>query len=345
MTGEGTHGGRGRGGTGHGQVDHGGGRAGAGREGGSGPDACAGHGAVPGSGPGSGPGQYPGSGSGEHEAAGAGKEVAFGYAKLMPDVDRPRAWLLTVDGAPQSYVDLDDPAHLEFEYARRLAHAADTAAPPGVPLDVLHLGGGAFTLPRYLAASRPASRQTVVEADTALVPFVLERLPLPRDADVTVRTGDAREALDGFPPGGTDLLVVDVFGGSRVPAHLTSVGFVRAAARLLRPDALYAANLADGPPLDFARGQAATVRAVFPHVCLIAEAAVLRGRRFGNFVLLGSRRRLPVTELVRRLASDPFPARVEHGARLERFTADASPVDDARTTRSPAPPGGAFRVG
>ena len=74
------------------------------------------------------------------------RDVDHGTAKLMPDVDRKRAWLLTVDGAPQSYVDLDEPAHLEFEYARRLGHVLDTVAVPGIPLDVLHLGGGALTL-------------------------------------------------------------------------------------------------------------------------------------------------------------------------------------------------------
>ncbi|GAA3355822.1 hypothetical protein GCM10017744_019900 [Streptomyces antimycoticus] len=93
------------------------------------------------------------------------RAVDGGTAKLMPDLDRPHAWLLTVDGAPQSYVDLDDPVRLEFEYARRIAHVLDAAADPGAPLDVLHLGGGALMLPRYLAATRPGSRQVVIEAD------------------------------------------------------------------------------------------------------------------------------------------------------------------------------------
>ncbi|MER7036032.1 spermidine synthase-like protein, partial [Streptomyces albidoflavus] len=73
-----------------------------------------------------------------------------GTARLLPDVDRERALLLTVDGAPQSYVDLDAPDHLEFEYVRRLAHVVDLVAEPGAPLDVVHLGGGALTLPRYV---------------------------------------------------------------------------------------------------------------------------------------------------------------------------------------------------
>jgi spermidine synthase len=75
--------------------------------------------------------------------------------ELVPDPDRPRAWTLVVDGTPQSHVDLDDPRHLEFEYMRRLGHLIDLAAPPARPLRVLHLGAGALTLARYVAATRP----------------------------------------------------------------------------------------------------------------------------------------------------------------------------------------------
>src|SRR5690606_40456870 len=96
----------------------------------------------------------------------------------MPDVDRERAWLLTVDGAPQSYVDLDDPGHLEFEYARRLGHVLDTLDGTGRPLDAVHLGGGALTLPRYLAVNRPGSRPQVVEADGDLLELVTEQMTL-----------------------------------------------------------------------------------------------------------------------------------------------------------------------
>ncbi|CAM5630474.1 fused MFS/spermidine synthase [Streptomyces hirsutus] len=114
------------------------------------------------------------------------RAVGHGTAKLMPDVDRERAWLLTVDGAPQSYVDLDEPAHLEFEYIRRLGHVLDTLAEPGHPLDVLHLGGGALTLPRYLAATRPGSRQDVVEFDRELLDLVAERAAAAEGGGVTL---------------------------------------------------------------------------------------------------------------------------------------------------------------
>ncbi|MDT0451064.1 spermidine synthase [Streptomyces hesseae] len=273
------------------------------------------------------------------------REVDHGTAKLMPDVDRARAWLLTMDGAPQSYVDLDDPTHLEFEYARRIAHVLDTVAEPGSPLTLLHLGGGALTLPRYAAATRPGSRQRVVEADRGLIELVSEHLPLPDGSGIEVFAGDARAVLEEAPAGSADMIIGDVFGGSRVPAHLTSLEYARSVERVLRPDGHYVANLADGAPFGFLRAQVATFAAVFEHLCLIAEAPMLRGRRFGNAVLVAAHREPPLADLARRTASDVFPARVEHGAALERFARGAVPVRDADAVASPEPPGGAFTVG
>ncbi|MFD8585592.1 spermidine synthase [Streptomyces californicus] len=273
------------------------------------------------------------------------REVDCGTARLLPDVDRDRAWLLTVDDAPQSYVDLDDPHHLEFEYVRRLAHVVDGAGEPGAPLDVLHLGGGALTLPRYVAATRPGSRQDVVDADRELLRLVGERLPLPAGSGIALHAADARERLEAAAPASVDLLVADVFGGSRVPAHLTSVEYARAAGRALREDGVYAANLADSAPFAFLRSQLANFAGVFPELALIAEPAVLRGRRFGNVVLLASYEPLDTAPLVRRCAADAFPARVTHGPALARFTGAARPVADADAVASPEPPAGAFSVG
>ncbi|QIB47062.1 spermidine synthase [Streptomyces aureoverticillatus] len=279
------------------------------------------------------------------------RTVDHGTAKLLPDVDRPRAWLLTVDGAPQSYVDLDAPTHLEFEYARRLAHVLDTAAAPDRPLDIVHLGGGALTLPRYVTATRPGSRQDVVEADRGLLELVLEHLPLPSGSGITTHGADARTWVEAAPVASADVLVGDVFGGSRVPAHLTSDAYARAVRRVLRADGCYAANLADGAGsgsgarFAFLRSQLATFAEVFDELALIAEPAVLRGRRFGNAVLLASHAPLDVAALARRTAADAFPARVVHGDALRSFIGDARAVRDADAVASPEPPDGAFSIG
>jgi spermidine synthase len=264
--------------------------------------------------------------------------------RLLPDLDRGGARLLTVNGAPQSYVDPADPEYLEFEYVRRLAHALDLTEPAG-PLDVLHLGGGALTLPRYLAATRPGSRQRVAESDEELRELVACHLPLPSGSGIRVETRDARGMVEEAAADSADVVVADVFDGDRVPAHLTTLEYARSVVRVLRPGGLYAANLADAAPFGFLASQLATWRAAAGHVCVLAEPAVLRGRRYGNTVLLASSAPLPLAGLARRLAADPFPARVAHGDWTAALTDGVAPVHDGEAVPSPAPPEGAFTVG
>ncbi|GAB3126927.1 fused MFS/spermidine synthase [Streptomyces calidiresistens] len=268
--------------------------------------------------------------------------MAGGLAVLVPDPDHPGARELRVDGAPQSHVDPHDPLRLVFSYQRRLGHVIDLAAPPGRPLDAVHLGGGALTLPRYLAATRPRSVQQVAEPDVRLTEFVREHLPLPRGARIRVRALDARELLERLPGDSADLVVADVFAGARTPAHCTGVEFVDAARRVLRPTGILAVNVTDGPPLTHLRARTAALTDRFAEVCLAAEPAVLRGRRFGNAVLAASDAPLPVAELSRRNAAGPSTARLLAGAELRDFLAGARPLTDADAAASPAPPAGTF---
>jgi spermidine synthase len=270
--------------------------------------------------------------------------------ELLADPDRPRAWTLLVGSTPQSYVDLDDPLYLDFEYVRRLGHLLDLAAPDAKPLRVLHLGGGALSLARYVAATRPGSSQLAVDSDADMVDLVRERLPLRqpsrraggRPGRIRVRIGDARAVLEKLRPGSFDVVIADLFAGARTPAHLTSVEFTAAGGRALTPGGLFAVNIGDGPPLAHTRARAASAREVFRAACLIGDAAVLRGRRFGNLVLAASDHDLPVAGLTRRIAADPFPGRILAGEELDRFISGARVIRDGQAQLSPAPPPGVF---
>ncbi len=204
-------------------------------------------------------------------------QVDGGRAELEPDRERAGAWTLLIDGAPQSHVDLGDPGYLDFAYQRRIGHLIDLVAPARQPLNVVHLGGGAFTLARYTAASRPRSSQQIVEIDAALVAFVREHLPLDPQARVRVRAVDARAGLAKLPDGWADLVIADVFSGARTPAHLTSTEFLDDVRRVLAPTGWYVANLADGPPLTHLRGQIATAASRFTELALAADPVVWRG--------------------------------------------------------------------
>ena len=230
---------------------------------------------------------------------------------------------------------------------RWLGHLVDALAPSGEPLRVVHLGAGALTLARYVAATRPGSRQRAVDADDDIITAMRDSAGLPRGVRVPVQIADAREAIGRMRPGSADLVVLDVFDGARTPAHLTSVEMVHLLRRLLAPDGVVAVNVADGPAqrssgggrsLAHARRQVATYGSVFGELAVVAEAGVWRGRRFGNLVLVASDRRLPTARLVRRCAGDPRPARVVGTDEARAFAVGAAVVTDDDATDSPALP-------
>lgn len=271
-----------------------------------------------------------------------------GYrAVIEPDRWVPGSFTLVVDGTPQSHVNMGDPSQLFFEYVQRMGHVIDRLRMPGEPITAVHLGAGALTLPRYIEATRPGSRQQVIELESDLVDLVRTELPWSRRASIRLRYGDARDVVGRMPAGlqgSADLVVIDVFAGARTPAHVTSVEFYRSAVALLAPDGVVLVNIADGPALAFARGQAATLASVVADTAVLAEAQVLKGRRFGNVVLVGSPSPLPLDWMPRLLAGGPHPAKVVTGGELRNWIAGAPVVTDATAVASPLPSTGIFRA-
>ena len=267
---------------------------------------------------------------------------AMGSAELLADADRPGGWLLTVDRIRQSYVDLDDPTYLDFEYIQAFADILD--ALPAGPLAVTHVGGGACTLARYVAVTRPGSPQIVLEPDTALTALVRARLPMPRGARVRVRPVDGRTGLAALRTASADVVALDAFNGGRVPSSVTTREFFTDVARVLRPDGVLLANVADGPPLEFTRRLAATLGAVFSSVLVLADPAVLKARRHGNVVFSASRAPLPIAQVRRASARTAFPRTVHADGALTTFAGGARPLTEADPMRSPAPPEAAWRV-
>jgi spermidine synthase len=259
--------------------------------------------------------------------------IPTGTAELVADGDGRAGWTLFVNGVPCSHVDLDDPQRLDFEYMRWIGDLVDVAAPPGEPLHTLHLGGAGCTLARYVAATRPGSRQLVVELDAGLVELAREAFGLRSTAAIRMRAGDAREVLVTLPSARYDLVVRDAFEVDEVPEHLRTRGFVEQAARVLGPRGIYVANLGDGGAMDGARAETATVLAVFAQVVVVAEPAQFRQRRFGNVLLIASQTALPVGPLGRRLASGPVRARSLEDDEVTAFAAGRRPLEDPPANR------------
>ncbi|HUH53714.1 MAG TPA: fused MFS/spermidine synthase [Microbacteriaceae bacterium] len=260
---------------------------------------------------------------------------------------------LLVDGTPQSHVNLEDPSNLFFEYIRRMGSAIDEVAIPGKPISALHLGGGAYTLPRYIEATRPGSSQNIVEIDDKLIDYVRQIAPLPKRSKIRVRRGDAREKLSSLPSGmhgNLDVIVVDVFSGSTTPAHLTTVQFYEKLLPFLHSESLVLVNTADGQGHAFVRRQMATLQLLFNKVAAASDAQTLKGKRFGNVVLIASEPKLLKQPnknwqriLNRVAANGPHPSKVLQAEELKQFIAGSKPVFDENAVASPTPPDNLFK--
>lgn len=216
-------------------------------------------------------------------------ETAYYCVAIDADPSDPYVRVLVLDSLTHAAVDLRDPTNLEFGYLRRFADAtAPTRASLGPAPDVLHIGGGGFTFPRYLQTLHPDAHQTVLELDPRILEIASSELGFVPTDQMEVRLGDARQSIRALPVDAFDLVFGDAFGGLAVPWHLTTAEFLDEVARVLRPGGAYVMNVIDGPRLGFVRAMAATGAARFPHVAVISGRGTIEGGAGGNLVVVAS---------------------------------------------------------
>ena len=252
--------------------------------------------------------------------------------ELLRDLDRDTGWTLMVEGAEQSYVDIEDPTHLEFEYMQHIAIVIDTVFVEAEPLSVLHLGAGACTMPRWLAATRPGSRQLAVEASARIIEAAR---PLGAVTGCTLLHDDATAQLQREQAGARDLVIWDLYDGPRVATATLTMRTISLMHDALREGGVVVLNVSDATPFDVVRPVVAALRMLFDDVALLAEPSTLRGRRSGNCVLVGATRPLPLPALRRAGAAATTRARVLDADQLADFAGDAVPPTEEQPLPEP----------
>lgn len=166
--------------------------------------------------------------------------------------------LLNVNGTFQSgcYVPEDLRFELACVYHREMAEViegmvAARGASRERPLRVMVMGGGGYSLPKYLAAFVPAARVDVVEIDPAITRLArerffldecLERTGAEREGRLRLVTGDAWEFVRGTAEP-YDVIVNDAFSGKRPLGPLTTDEGARVIREHLVEGGVYLANV------------------------------------------------------------------------------------------------------
>lgn len=219
-------------------------------------------------------------------------DTGVGQASIVHDDRRSGAGTLMIDGHVHGHVDPADPGRLELDYQARLATIVLALLPEG-PASVVHLGGGAFAVPRALAVDRPGLDQTVIERSAAIIRLAERDLGLRRTDLMRVRKGDGRAQLARLAEGSADVVVGDAFVGQDTPRHMRTVEFMAEVARVLRPGGVYVVNIIDEQPWSGLGAQAAAARTSFADVAAMGSRGVARLRDPGNVFLLASATKLP----------------------------------------------------
>jgi len=252
-------------------------------------------------------------------------ETTYHCAIVLDDEARPTGRTLILDRVSNSYVDLADPTYLQFRYVRLIADVIAVEAPPG-PVDLVSIGGGGFTLPGFIEATRPGSQNVVLEIDARLVEIGREELALGNRIEVVV--DDARISLRDVADSSADVVIGDAYSGASVPWHLTTVEFTAQIARVMTSDAVYVMNVIDYGDLEFIRAEAATLRRVFPEVVLFAPPDYLEGRSGGNFILAASPADIDIPGIEDAIRARGGTELGIEGERLDRFIGNAPALVD-----------------
>ncbi len=154
--------------------------------------------------------------------------------------------MVVLDNLIHSYVDLEDPLHLQYGYEKTYADLIAWKARTNPRFRALIIGGGGYTFPRFLEAKYPGAQVDVVEIDPHLTQLAYEHLGLSPQTRIRTFNGDARWTLMNFKEKGVyDFILGDAFNDLSIPYHLTTREFSTLLRTLLKPDGLLIANVID----------------------------------------------------------------------------------------------------
>lgn len=178
-------------------------------------------------------------------------------------------YMITDPGSAQSGMRLDDPAFLIFDYTRHYAigwHIKPDAK------EFLMLGGGGYSVPKYLMGAKKDAVVDVVEIDPGITETARKYFDLKDNDRMRIHHEDARVFLNRRvaegASGAYDMIMGDTFTSSyNIPFHLGTVECAERIKTLLRDDGVFVCNIISavtGPEGQILRSIRAAFAEVFP---------------------------------------------------------------------------------
>ncbi len=201
---------------------------------------------------------------------------------------------LVLDNLIHSYVCLDNPLHIEYEYERIYGEVLKWMYRPETAFKSLTIGGGGYTFPRYMEVSYPNAHIDVVEIDPEVSRVVQRYLGLGKGTKIRTYNTDGRwfvmNCRDKY-----DVIFTDAFNDLSIPYHLTTREFVQSLKSVLTPNGILMSNIID----NFQKGAflpsyIKTLQEVFgqKNVHLISVSPDFENLRISTFIVIAGVRDL-----------------------------------------------------
>jgi tetratricopeptide (TPR) repeat protein/MFS family permease len=270
------------------------------------------------------------------------RESAYFCIQVSDAIEDGRAVkVLELDGLVHSYIAPNDPTVLINRYQQVLADLATVIGERDGSFRALFVGGGGYTLPKYLEEVYPQSVLEVIEIDPEVTQVAFDYFGLRPDTRISIFHQDARMAVPQLATGKYDLVIGDAFISVSVPYHLTTLEFNQQIRALLTEDGIYAINVIDKLHSgNFLRAFANTLGETFPYVYVLRDDSNWDDDARNTHVLTASSRPLSLADINQAnleagrgdtvsnfMSAETFEAWLDSGQDIV-LTDDYAPVDN-----------------
>jgi len=164
----------------------------------------------------------------------------------------------------QSSMILAAPDRLDLRYSRSMI-AAFALHP--APKDVLLVGLGGASVPKFIQKQFPDVRLDIVELDPDVVKVCQEHFEFKGTPNTRVIVMDGRMYFKRSPRP-YDIILLDAYAADRIPFHMTTLEFIRLVKSRLKPGGLVATNLWEHAVNRFYFAELKTYQTTFPQTYL-----------------------------------------------------------------------------
>ncbi len=205
---------------------------------------------------------------------------------------------MVLDNLIHSYVCLENPLHIEYEYERIYSDVLKWRFRKDEPFKSLTIGGGGYTFPRYMEVVYPKSQIDVVEIDPEVTRIVYDQLGLSKNTRIRSYNTDGRwfvmNTKDKY-----DLIFTDAYNDLSIPYHLTTREFLQQLKDVLNPNGLVMSNIID----NFQKGAflpsyIRTLREVFgdKNVFLLSVSPDFKNTRISTFIVIAGNGNIDIAD-------------------------------------------------